>query len=300
MSSVNKHISVCICTFKRPSLLNFLLSKLEQQQTEELFSYSIVVVDNDNRKSAQDVVQSFQRRSSLDVSYYVESEQNIALARNKAVENAEGDFIAFIDDDEFPLQNWLACLFKAINKFKAYGILGPVHPYYEVKPPGWIIKGKFYERPSHKTGDILDWSNTRTGNVLLRREMFDGQNNMFNPEFGTGGEDREFFRRMISRRLRFVWCAEAPVFEAVPPERCKRSFMLRRALLRGRKTPYENSLIVHLKPFVAIPLYSLLLPFLLLTQHHIFMKYLIKDFDHIGRLLRLCGFNALNEKYITE
>ena len=33
--------------------------------------------------------------------------QNIALARNKAIENAKGDFIAFIDDDEFPLDQWL-------------------------------------------------------------------------------------------------------------------------------------------------------------------------------------------------
>jgi hypothetical protein len=37
---------------------------------------------------------SFQKTSSLQVGYQVESEQNIALARNKALANAEGDFIA--------------------------------------------------------------------------------------------------------------------------------------------------------------------------------------------------------------
>ena len=40
--------------------------------------------------------------SGCRVKYCVEPRQNIALARNKALQNAEGDLIAFIDDDEFP------------------------------------------------------------------------------------------------------------------------------------------------------------------------------------------------------
>lgn len=42
------HISVCICTFKRPSLLLRLLKELAGQETQGLFTYSIVVVDNDH------------------------------------------------------------------------------------------------------------------------------------------------------------------------------------------------------------------------------------------------------------
>ena len=299
MSRERKHISVCICTFKRPTLLKRLLNKLERQRTEGLFTYSIVVVDNDCSKSAQHIVGAFQAASNIDLRYFIAPEQNIAIARNKAVENSKGDFIAFIDDDEFPEMNWLIELFKAYNRFGADGILGPVKPYYETAPPKWIIKGKFYERPCHKTGTILSWTQTRSGNVLLRRSIFNNKKNLFRIEFGSGGEDRDFFRRMINKGGQFVWCNEAPVYEEVTPERYKRSFMLRRALLRG-KIPYNHNVINYLKSISAIQLYTLLLPFLFIAGHHFFMKYLIKYFDHIGRIFALLGINIIKDKYVIE
>ena len=299
MKDEPKHITVCICTFKRPEFLRRLLIELDRQKTEGLITYSVVVVDNDHSLSAQDVVQSFQDTSKLEVQYFVEPEQSIALARNKAVENARGHFIAFVDDDEFPGRDWLLNLFKAFIKFKADGILGPVLPHYETKPPAWILRGRFHERPSHTTGTVLPWTLTRTGNVLLRRDLFDGKDNMFKTEFGSGGEDRDFFKRKIGQGCTFVWCTEAPVYETVPPERYSRSFMLRRALLRG-KTPYNQSVLPLLKSTMAVPAYTILLPFLLFTRHHILMKYLVSYFDHIGRILSLLGFNVIKERYVIK
>ena len=95
------HISVCICTFKRPELLLKLLDRLSSQQTAGLFTYSAVVADNDSAQSAQRVVAEFNSNCQMQVTYCVESQQNIALARNKALQYAQGDLIAFIDDDEF-------------------------------------------------------------------------------------------------------------------------------------------------------------------------------------------------------
>jgi succinoglycan biosynthesis protein ExoM len=279
--------------------LKRLLSELDCQNTDGLFSYAVVVVDNDRSRSAQQVVESFQKISNLDVQYYIEPEQNIALARNRAVENAKGNFVAFIDDDEFPSPKWLLDLINAYNDFKADGILGPVLPFFEKDPPKWIIDGHLFERPSHKTGTVLNWTNCRTGNVLLSRDIFDIRSNMFRQEFGSGGEDRDFFRRMISQGRKFVWCNEAHVFETVSPERYKISFMLRRALLRG-KIPYNQNLIGYIESLIAIPLYTLILPFLLLGQYHVFINYLIKYFDHIGRLLALLGINVIKEKYILK
>ena len=299
MTTGHEHISVCICTFKRPDLLRRLLIELSRQSTDGLFSYSIIVADNDQGKSALPVIESFRQASDLDVQYCLEPEQNIALARNRAVECARGKLIAFIDDDEFPVQTWLLELFKAYCTFKADGILGPVLPLYETKPPKWIVKGKFHERPSHATGTVLHWTFTRTGNVLLIRDLFNGKNNMFDPGFGSGGEDREFFRRMIGQGRKFVWCAEAPVYETVPPERYKRSFLLRRALLRG-KIAYNQNLIAYIKSLIVIPVYTVLLPFMFLIRHHIFMKYLIKYFDHIGRMLALFGVDVVKQKYIVK
>ena len=129
------HICVCVCTYKRPELLEQLLAKLERQRTGDSFSYSVVVVDNDIHESARRTVESFAMNSVIPARYFVEKEQNIALARNRAVANAQGEFIAFIDDDESPIDDWLQLMRDAIIKYGVDGVLGPVKSVFEVAPP---------------------------------------------------------------------------------------------------------------------------------------------------------------------
>ncbi len=300
ISSKNDHISVCICTYKRSGLLKNLLNELLNQITFNLFTYSIVVVDNDYLKSAKDIVSDFNKTAKISIAYYVEPEQNIALARNKAVSNANGDYIAFIDDDEIPENNWLLTLYKAINKYKAEGVLGPVKPHFEIEPPQWIIRGKLFERKSFNTGMIIRKpEETRTGNVLLTKKIFNNEENLFNPNFGkTGGEDIDFFRRTIEKGYIFIWCEKAMVYEKVPPERFKRSYFLKSALLRGMVNSNIPSINIFniLKSLIAFSIYTLMLPILFLIRYHLFMKYLIKDCDHAGKLMGLCGIKIIKER----
>jgi glycosyltransferase involved in cell wall biosynthesis len=276
------------------------LSKLEEQETEALFAYSIVIVDNDRSESARQTVESIARLSRISISYYVEPEQNIALARNKAIENAKGDLIGFIDDDEFPVEEWLLNLYKALNRYKSDGILGPVLPYFEKEPPRWVLKGRFFDRPTHPTGYVLGWKNTRTGNALLRRELFREDCKWFDPAFGSGGEDRDFFRRKIEEGYVFVWCNEASVFESVSPKRWRRTVLLKRALLRGKMAMNATGSrpVSVLESAVAIVIYTCFLPLLLVMGGHVFMKYLIKDCDHLGKVLAFLGIDWVREKYV--
>src|SRR5262249_5871632 len=50
------HISVCICTYRRPILLREALAGLISQETDGAFTFSIIVVDNDEQKTAEQVV----------------------------------------------------------------------------------------------------------------------------------------------------------------------------------------------------------------------------------------------------
>jgi succinoglycan biosynthesis protein ExoM len=280
-------------------MLSFLLYKLQQQVTNDLFTYSVVVVDNDYNKSAKAVVESFKENSNIIVSYHLEPKQNIALARNKAVENVNSNYVAFIDDDEFPGIDWLLQLYNACNKYDVDGVLGPVKPHFEFDPPKWAIKGKFFERSFHETGYVLHWTNTRTGNVFLKN-IFNNKGNKFKLEFGSGGEDQDFFRRMIEDGYKFIWCNEAPVYERIPPERLEKVFLIKRALLRGKQSTIYQSFGGYevIKSIVAIPVYIFLLPFTILAGEHVFIKYLIKCFDHIGKILALCRYNVIKEKYV--
>jgi glycosyltransferase involved in cell wall biosynthesis len=280
------------------------LGRLDEQETKDLFDYSIIIVDNDGLESARETVETLARQSKIEISYNIEPRQNIALARNKAINVSKGDFIVFIDDDEFPDSRWLLNLYMAMSRFKAAGVLGPVLPYFEKNPPNWVLKGRFFDRTSHISGQVLEWQNTRTGNALLKRAIFEEDCIWFRPEFGSGGEDRDFFRRKIEHGNVFVWCNEAPVFETIPPERWGKKVLIKRALLRGKmafnssKSSPKNILI----STAAIFIYTVSLPFLFVFSpiigYDIFMIYLIKNCDHLGNLFALFNIDLVREKYV--
>ena len=149
------HISVCICTFKRPEMLTQTLDGVTSQVTESVFSYEVVVVDNDSRRSAEDTVRRFQSTNELKISYDCEPEQNIALTRNRVIHNATGNFIAFIDDDEYPVKDWLFRLYHTITEYSADGVLGPVLPFFPPEVPQWLKKGNIFDRRRFRTGTRL-------------------------------------------------------------------------------------------------------------------------------------------------
>ena len=292
------HITVCICTYKRAEYLQRLLEKVALQETDGRFTFSVVVADNDADRSAESFVRSFAARSNFEIVYCAEPRKNIALVRNQALAHARGDFIAFIDDDEFPVERWLALLLAACERYSAAGVLGPVRPHFDQPPPAWLIKGRFCERPEHPTGTAMEWSKCRTGNVLFRRSLLDGGEEPFREEFGTGGEDQDFFRRMTAKGHQFVWCNEAVAYETVPPNRWTRTFMFRRALLRGRNALRHPTgrLKLVAQSLVAVPVYSILLPITLLVGQHVFVKVAVKFLDHFGRLLALLHLNPVRER----
>jgi succinoglycan biosynthesis protein ExoM len=298
MGTAPAQISVCICTLRRPEMLLRLLQTLAKQQTLGKLEYSIVVADNAPDLSARRVVEHFSGTADISVVYASEPERNIAKVRNTALRHASGDLIAFIDDDEFPECDWLLRMSQARERYGAAGILGPVRPHFAETPPQWIIKGRFCERPEFPTGKVMHWRQCRTGNVLFEKRIVEGVAEPFSPQFDTGGEDIDFFMRMTARGHVFRWCNEAVTYETVPRDRWKRTYMLRRALLRGRnilKIRDGRSRLI-IRSTIALPLYLIIVPFALLAGQHVFMKYLIKLCDHAGRLLALAGLNPIQER----
>jgi succinoglycan biosynthesis protein ExoM len=292
------HISVCICTFKRAELLTLLLEKLSEQKTGGGFTFSAVVADNDPAQSARATVAAFSSATSMPVTYCFEERQNIALTRNKSLENANGDFIAFIDDDEYPAADWLLNMYNTRKEYDVAGVLGPVVPYFEHKPPSWATKGKFFDRVRFKTGFQLSSDQSRTGNVLFKRDILSAVDVPFRSQFDTAGEDIDFFRRMMEKGFKFIWCDEGIAYELVPASRCTRKYLLRRALLRGSnfsKHPadrFKNGA----KSLIAVPCYAISLPVLILFGQPVFLRYLIKLFDHFSRLLAYVGLPVVTQR----
>lgn len=299
-----EHIGVCLCTYKRPQLLSSLLERLEQQETGGLFGFSLHIVDNDAMKSAEKTVASFAQRAKIPVTYYNEPIQNIALARNRAVRAAEGTLIAFLDDDEMPGDEWLVQLYLSLKRYHVAGVLGPVRPFFPPEAPVWLIKSRLCERPSHISGKVLTYAQTRTGNVLFDRRIIRTTDTPFPPEMGrTGGEDIEFFRTMMARGHTFIWCEEAPLYEIVLPERLKRKYHIQKALrigglsgeMLGNLSGFGRWKALFRSAYAAAGYGFLSLPSILLGQH-IFMRYITKTVYYSAQMAGWFGHVPIRER----
>src|SRR5438105_6517932 len=116
--------SVCIAAYKRPDLLENLLTSLVNQVLPEDVTLEIIVVDNDPEESARGVVQKFSDTARARFLYCRQPIKNISLTRNLAVANATGAYLLFIDDDETACREWVARLLRALREFDADGVFG--------------------------------------------------------------------------------------------------------------------------------------------------------------------------------
>ncbi len=298
------HISVCICTYRRNQMLEHLLRKVASQETDDLFDFSVVVVDNDIAGPARETVTLLQEELGLDITYAIEPEQTIPAARNHTLRLSKGNYIGIIDDDEFPPPHWLITMYRAIQTFDVDGTLGPVYPFFLQQPPAWLLKSQFCERPVHRTGTLLEWEQTRTGNVLLKRDVFDKHQLYFDLNCKTSGSDKEFFREAMQLGYRFVAAKEAPVYEIVPPERQTKSYYLRRARIQASnerkfRAPLLRGLarvFAPMKAMVALLVYSLMLPFCVFAGSHVVMKYAEKSLYHLSWLLAMLGIDLAKKR----
>lgn len=294
------HIAVCICTYKRPELLKRLLGDLGRQTTNGAFTYSIVVADNDQACSGKQAIEEIRASVPVPIKYCFEPNRGIARARNRVIENSEGDYVALIDDDEFPEQDWLLNLLRTYRRYDVAGVLGPVKRYLEPEAPEWLRRSSLYDRAVNPTGLEVKWREARTGNVLLNRAIFTGGSLPFRPEF-RAGEDQDFFRRKIDEGYRFVWSADAVVSELLPRGRWSRSYYVRKALLQGTNAALQPNCGIGsiAKSIIAVPLYAVMLPLALVAGQHRFMTLLVKLCDHTGKLLCRMKINPIREEYVS-
>ncbi len=224
-------VSICVATYRRPEGLSRLLDSLERLKAPDGARLEVVVVDNDREASAAPIVQA--RGGPLgSIHYCVEPDRNIALARNRAVSEATGEWVAFIDDDEAADENWIAAHLALVEREPCDGAFGPVLPELEEIVTPWLDLPTFYTGRRHPTGELLDARELYTNNAMVRRRLFDGRG--FDPAYGrTGGSDSELFGRMFRSGARFVWCDEARVVEFVPPERHRFAWLAQRAFRGG-------------------------------------------------------------------
>lgn len=229
-------VMICIATYRRPVGLARLVRSLQllNMQWGEEPSLAIIIADNDPAGSARDLCSQLSEESRWPITYVAEPRTGVAIARNAAVRCAiaqSANYIAFVDDDEVPEPAWLKELWLAMHRYAADIVAGPVVPQFERPAAPWILDGAFFDRPRPPTGTRLD--RVRSGNILMRADVFERVGRLFDERFIVMGEDTDFFYHAASTGCSIVWANDAIVHESIPESRMQVRWLVKRSYTVG-------------------------------------------------------------------
>ncbi len=295
-------IAVCIATYRRAERLGALLDDLAQQKLPPV---EIIVVDNDAAGTARDTVEQHRGRvNAYPIRYDIQPARNIALTRNRTVELATAEWLAFVDDDERAPNLWLSQLAEAAQRYSADAVLGPVVPLVPEIAPQWIRRGRFYDFARFGSGEAIPLNRLRFGNILLHGARLRQEPVPFDPAYGLAtGEDADLLIRLVQKGAKIVWCDEAVVMEPVESARLSLRWLLQRALsggqeysrktISGRLGPVGSAVRLQLvaralaQLLIAGALAIVALPF---GRHHA-AAWLIKASANLGKLSIFWGWH---------
>jgi len=226
------NIAICVCTYRRPQIIETLHS-LAALQVPQGFDVSVLVIDNDNTPSARPLVEQVAETSPIPIRYVHCPAGNISLARNCALDNAAARYLAFIDDDEIATDTWLVNLMHTAKADNCDVVLGPVQAVYAAHAPAWMQKLAI-----HATKPV--WVNGRieTGyscNVLIDQNGPALAGLRFDLALGqSGGEDSKFFNQVAARAGVIGYAPDALVTEDVPDSRASFKWLLQRRYRMGQ------------------------------------------------------------------
>jgi glycosyltransferase involved in cell wall biosynthesis len=228
-------ISVVIPTQRRPVPLALAAGSILKQQGVNFESLELLIADNDAVPSARPLVERLAAQAPFPVRYVHEPKPGVANVRNAALSEAEGDLIAFLDDDEEAPPHWLAELLAVLERHEVDGVFGPVRGRApaSVKQHREYLERFFSREGPTETGPIDGFFGC--GNSLIRRAALPDPHRPFSSVRNlTGGEDDLLFGQMKDKGARFAWAADAWVWEDPAPERLMLSYTLKRAFAYGQ------------------------------------------------------------------
>jgi succinoglycan biosynthesis protein ExoM len=223
-----ERIDVCVCTFRRPSLLATIESIATQDVRGEI-ALRIVVADNDDTASARPLIEQA-RSLGIPIAYVHAPSRNISKARNACLDASETRWIAFIDDDEVATPDWLRMLIAARGECEV--VFGRSHAVIDEASKRWLRDGHFHHNAIGPRDGAL---NGYTCNVLMNRDFLRRHDIRFLEALGqTGGEDTMFFDDVRKAGGRGRYAPAALVYEDIPARRATLGWLARRRYRAGQ------------------------------------------------------------------
>jgi glycosyltransferase involved in cell wall biosynthesis len=295
-------VTVAICTHNRAKDTGEAIESVLRQNYagEEI---EIVVVDNRSTDDTARVVNDLRKRHGSRIRYIFEEKLGLSVARNRAIREARGKYILFLDDDALASSDWVRNIVDVFERDSTIGCVGgKIDPIWEAGEPAWIPE----EYRSVFT--ILDYSNEVKempspsipygANVAFRMSVFH-HIKPFREDLGRVGtnllssEESELIARLRGG-YKVYYTPFAPVQHKIAKERTTKKWFLKRIFWQGVSDAVkrkDKGFIAVLKNTVRM-LQAILSSLLSIFHFKTFIRQVVKICYRNGSLVGILRYNG--------
>jgi succinoglycan biosynthesis protein ExoM len=225
-------IVIGIPTYKRPIMLKNLILSIVKCNINEILikDINIIIVDNDIDKTAEIIVKELKDKvyGFYKLDYYNYPVKGLSNVRNELFKKAlefNPDYIVCIDDDEYPVSDWLNQLLHAITTTKADIVLGRIIPVFENEVSHYVSYWFNYK-------NLQNYQRVyrfNAGNFIISVSFLLKHKIKFDDRFNlTGSEDSYYGVKAIKEGAKIYWSSNAIAYETIPANRAKLKWLIRR------------------------------------------------------------------------
>lgn len=235
--------TVALCTHNHADRLVRTLGDLSALALPRAL-WELVIIDNASKDETPELLGCHQWPAGWSVRVIREEKLGLSNARNRAIQEACGEYLIFIDDDETPDADWLCAYERLIEDKQPDAFGGRISVLFEDARPAWLqdnLLGFLGELNRFDSITPLTEPSTSFygGNFGFRKSVIDRVGG-FDATLGrkgsdnTGGEEVDFYRRLLSAGYKVWWTPEAVIYHRIQAIKLSRRYFLDLHFCQGR------------------------------------------------------------------
>jgi len=241
---MNPIYTVALCTHNHADRLERTLADLRQIRMPKA-AWEFLVIDNGCRDATPGLLAQHAWPAGWEVRVVREDKLGLSNARNRAIAEARGEYVIFMDDDETADPDWLCAFERLIEAERPDVFGGRIRVLFEqdYRPPWLTDELLGFLGELNRSDAIAPLTDPSTsfygGNFGFRRVVCDSVGG-FDSMLGrkgtdnTGGEEVDFYRRLLKAGFKVWWTPEAVIHHRIQAVKLNRRYFLDLHYRQGR------------------------------------------------------------------
>ena len=126
MNTINPKISVIVPVYNTSTYLRRCLDSILEQ---DFTSYEVICVNDGSTDNSLEILREYEKKSEK-IKVINQVNNGVAKTRNTALKHAKGDYLAFLDSDDFVRENYLSRLYDAAIDTRSDIVICNFYRYY--------------------------------------------------------------------------------------------------------------------------------------------------------------------------